>query len=83
MFASYLEQSVVMQSTGAPNRDILDIWKDIKLPDGKLIVPGLISQSTNVVEHPELVAWRIKHFARLVGHSLSQRSVTASMERFA
>jgi len=30
-------------------------------------VPGLISQSTNVVEHPELVAWRIKHFARLVG----------------
>jgi 5-methyltetrahydropteroyltriglutamate--homocysteine methyltransferase len=45
----------------------VDIWKETKLPDGKLIVPGLISQSTNVVEHPELVAWRIKHFARLVG----------------
>ncbi len=43
------------------------IWKDIKLPDGKILIPGLISQSTNVVEHPELVAWRIKNFASLVG----------------
>jgi 5-methyltetrahydropteroyltriglutamate--homocysteine methyltransferase len=43
------------------------IWEDIKLPEGKVLVPGLISQSTNVVEHPELVAWRIKNFASLVG----------------
>ena len=45
----------------------VELWEDVKLPDGKIIVPGLISQSTNVVEHPELVAWRIKNFARLVG----------------
>jgi 5-methyltetrahydropteroyltriglutamate--homocysteine methyltransferase len=45
----------------------VELWRDVKLPDGKIIVPGLISQSTNVVEHPELVAWRIKNFARLVG----------------
>jgi 5-methyltetrahydropteroyltriglutamate--homocysteine methyltransferase len=45
----------------------VQIWEDIKLPEGKRIIPGLISQSTNVVEHPELVAWRIKNFARLVG----------------
>ncbi len=43
------------------------LWADVKLPDGKIIIPGLISQSTNVVEHPELVAWRIKNFAGLVG----------------
>ena len=43
------------------------IWEDIKLPDGKVLVPGMISQSTNIVEHPELVAWRIKNFASLVG----------------
>jgi len=43
------------------------IWEDIKLPEGKIIVPGLITQSTNVVEHPELVAWRIRNFAELVG----------------
>jgi 5-methyltetrahydropteroyltriglutamate--homocysteine methyltransferase len=43
------------------------IWEDIKLPDGKILVPGVISQSTNVVEHPECVAWRITNFAKLVG----------------
>jgi 5-methyltetrahydropteroyltriglutamate--homocysteine methyltransferase len=43
------------------------IWKDVKLPDGKVIIPGLVSQSTNVVEHPELIAWRIKNFASVVG----------------
>ena len=43
------------------------LWQDVKLPDGKIIVPGLVSQSTNVVEHPELIAWRITNFANLVG----------------
>ena len=43
------------------------VWKDVKLPDGKILIPGLVSQSTNVVEHPELVAWRIKNFASVVG----------------
>jgi 5-methyltetrahydropteroyltriglutamate--homocysteine methyltransferase len=43
------------------------VWKDVKLPDGKILIPGFISQSTNVVEHPELVAWRIKNFASVVG----------------
>lgn len=44
-----------------------EIWEDTKLPEGKLIVPGVVSHSTNVVEHPELVAQRIEHFAGLVG----------------
>jgi 5-methyltetrahydropteroyltriglutamate--homocysteine methyltransferase len=43
------------------------VWQDHKLPDGKILIPGLVSQSTNVVEHPELIAWRIKNFASLVG----------------
>src|SRR6202047_1044947 len=43
------------------------IWQDIKLPDGKLILPGVVSHATNVVEHPELVADRILRFANLVG----------------
>ena len=43
------------------------VWKDIKLPDGKILIPGMISHQTNVVEHPELVAWRIKNFASVVG----------------
>jgi 5-methyltetrahydropteroyltriglutamate--homocysteine methyltransferase len=43
------------------------VWRDVKLPDGKLILPGVVSHATNVVEHPELVAERIGRFAGLVG----------------
>jgi 5-methyltetrahydropteroyltriglutamate--homocysteine methyltransferase len=43
------------------------VWEDVKLPSGKLILPGVVSHATNVVEHPELVADRIGRFAKLVG----------------
>ncbi len=43
------------------------VWQDVKLPDDKLILPGVVSHATNVVEHPELVAERILRFANLVG----------------
>ncbi|MCA1648633.1 MAG: epoxyalkane--coenzyme M transferase, partial [Chloroflexi bacterium] len=43
------------------------VWETVKLPDGKTLAPGLISHSTNVVEHPELVAWRLRNFASVVG----------------
>ena len=35
------------------------LWKNIKLPDGKVIMPGVVTHSTNVIEHPEVVADRI------------------------
>jgi 5-methyltetrahydropteroyltriglutamate--homocysteine methyltransferase len=43
------------------------LWEDVKLPDGKVIMPGIVTHSTNVVEHPELVAYRIERFAKAVG----------------
>ena len=43
------------------------LWNDIKLPDGKMLLPGVVSHSTNLVEHPELVAERIMRFAGVVG----------------
>src|SRR5229473_692624 len=43
------------------------VWQDVKLPDGKLLIPGVVSHATNVVEHPDLVADRIERFAKLVG----------------
>jgi 5-methyltetrahydropteroyltriglutamate--homocysteine methyltransferase len=43
------------------------VWREVKLPDDKLILPGIVSHATNVVEHPELVAERIQRFAKLVG----------------
>jgi hypothetical protein len=45
---------------GGPRRwfpELGGAWRDVKLPDGKVIAPGVVSHSTNVVEHPELL-WR-------------------------
>jgi 5-methyltetrahydropteroyltriglutamate--homocysteine methyltransferase len=43
------------------------VWQDVKLPDGKIVMPGVITHSTDVVEHPDLVAQRIARFAAVVG----------------
>ena len=43
------------------------LWKDVKLPGGKVIMPGIVSHSTNLIEHAELVADRIVNFAEAVG----------------
>jgi len=43
------------------------IWRDVKLPAGKVIIPGVIDSTVNTVEHPEVVADRILNFANLVG----------------
>jgi 5-methyltetrahydropteroyltriglutamate--homocysteine methyltransferase len=43
------------------------VFKEIKLPAGKVLIPGVIDSVTNFVEHPELVAQRIEHLAGVVG----------------
>jgi len=43
------------------------VWKEARIPDGKILVPGLITSTSNYVEHPELVAQRIAQFADIVG----------------
>jgi 5-methyltetrahydropteroyltriglutamate--homocysteine methyltransferase len=43
------------------------VWESVKLPEGRVLAPGMISHATNVVEHPELVAQRILRLAKLVG----------------
>jgi 5-methyltetrahydropteroyltriglutamate--homocysteine methyltransferase len=43
------------------------LWETVKLPPGKILIPGVISHATNVVEHPELVAQRIVRLAKIVG----------------
>ena len=43
------------------------VWETAKLPEGRVLIPGVISHATNVVEHPELVAERIVRLAKLVG----------------
>ncbi|HEY7333956.1 MAG TPA: cobalamin-independent methionine synthase II family protein [Bryobacteraceae bacterium] len=43
------------------------VWETVKLPEGKAIIPGVITHASNIVEHPELIAERIVRYARLVG----------------
>ncbi len=43
------------------------VWQDVKMPKGKILIPGVISHATNIVEHPELVAERILRYARALG----------------
>lgn len=43
------------------------VWRDVALPPGKVLIPGVIDATNNFIEHPELVAERIDRFARLVG----------------
>jgi 5-methyltetrahydropteroyltriglutamate--homocysteine methyltransferase len=44
-----------------------ELWREVKLPDGKVLLPGVVSHTTTLVEHPELVAQRILRFANIVG----------------
>jgi 5-methyltetrahydropteroyltriglutamate--homocysteine methyltransferase len=43
------------------------VFEEVKLPEGKVIIPGVITHTSNVVEHPEVIADRIERFARVVG----------------
>src|SRR5580692_4372968 len=43
------------------------VWQDAKLPDGKLLIPGVVSHATNIVEHPQVVADRIVRYAKVAG----------------
>jgi 5-methyltetrahydropteroyltriglutamate--homocysteine methyltransferase len=43
------------------------VWRDVKLPEEKILIPGVVSHATNVLEHPELIADRLVRFASVVG----------------
>jgi 5-methyltetrahydropteroyltriglutamate--homocysteine methyltransferase len=43
------------------------VWQDVKLADDQVLLPGVVSHATNVVEHPELVSERIVRLAKIVG----------------
>ncbi|MGE0386091.1 MAG: cobalamin-independent methionine synthase II family protein [Gammaproteobacteria bacterium] len=43
------------------------VWRDVKLPPDKIIIPGVIDSTTNIIEHPEAVAERIEHYAQVLG----------------
>jgi 5-methyltetrahydropteroyltriglutamate--homocysteine methyltransferase len=59
------------------------IWREVKLPPGKIIVPGVIDSTVNTVEHPDLVADRIANFAGAVGRENVIASVDCGFGTFA
>ncbi len=58
---------ITFEAANARHEHEWRIWEDTTLPEGKYLIPGIVSHATNVVEHPELVAERISRFAKLVG----------------
>ena len=52
------------------------LWENVRLPDDKIVLPGLIAHANNIVEHPELIAERLVQFAERVG----RENVVASVD---
>ncbi len=60
-------QAYLFEAANARHEHEHAVWESTRLPEGKILVPGVVTHSTDVVEHPELVAQRIASFARHVG----------------
>jgi 5-methyltetrahydropteroyltriglutamate--homocysteine methyltransferase len=59
------------------------VWKDVRLPDDKILLPGVVDTCTNYVEHPDLVAQRIMRFAGVVGRERVIASTDCGFGTFA
>ena len=59
------------------------VWQDVKLPEGKKLIPGVIDSTTNFVEHPELVRDRILSYANVVGRDNVMASTDCGFGTFA
>ena len=60
-------QAYLIEAANARHEHEYAVWEHVKLPEGKILIPGMVSHATDGIEHPELVAQRIRRFVRLVG----------------
>ncbi|HEY3075046.1 MAG TPA: epoxyalkane--coenzyme M transferase, partial [Burkholderiales bacterium] len=60
-------QAYLIEGANARHEHEYEVWDSVRLPAGKILVPGAVTHSTDVVEHPEVVAQRIQRFAERVG----------------
>ena len=60
-------QAFLIEGANARHEHEVAVWETVKLPAGKILIPGVITHSTDVVEHPELVSQRLQRYANLVG----------------
>lgn len=59
----------VIEAANSRHEHEYHLWEDVALPEGKVLVPGVVTHATNIVEHPELVAERICRYAERVGRN--------------
>ncbi|HVV94964.1 MAG TPA: cobalamin-independent methionine synthase II family protein [Hyphomicrobiales bacterium] len=60
-------QAILFEAANPRHEHEWTVWRDARLPDDKILVPGVVSTTTNYVEHPDLVAERLGRFAAIVG----------------
>jgi 5-methyltetrahydropteroyltriglutamate--homocysteine methyltransferase len=60
-------QAYLIEGANARHEHEVAVWEKVKLPPGKILIPGVVTHSTDVVEHPELVSQRLQRYARFVG----------------
>jgi 5-methyltetrahydropteroyltriglutamate--homocysteine methyltransferase len=60
-------QAFLIEGANARHEHEVAVWDKVKLPDGKILIPGVITHSTDVIEHPELVSQRLQRYARCIG----------------
>jgi 5-methyltetrahydropteroyltriglutamate--homocysteine methyltransferase len=56
-----------VEAANARHEHEWEVWRDVRLPEGKTLMPGVVGHASDVIEHPELVAQRLIRFAELVG----------------
>ena len=61
-------EAYLIEAANARHEHEYAVWETVKLPKGKILIPGVITHSTDIIEHPELVAQRILRFAALLGN---------------
>jgi len=60
-------QAYLIEAGNVRHEHEYKVWRDVKLPAGKILIPGVVSHATDLVEHPELVADRIVSFGEIIG----------------
>ena len=67
LFQKEVSASYSFEAVNPRHEHEYHLFERIKVPEGKVLIPGVITHASNIVEHPELIAERLRRFAKLVG----------------
>ena len=75
-------QTYLIEAANVRHEHEASVWERVKLPEGKILAPGIVSHSTKLIEHPELVSARIQRFAKMVGREnvIASRSLRKDLD---